>query len=87
MPSLSPRLRPGPLLRWVLGLSLVVLWPCLGCSPGSPALCALALQDGGCSYHVELHCGDVQPCSGGSVQVLDAGSCVRDAAADIIGCS
>lgn len=86
MPSLSPGPPPGLLLGGVLGASLVAVG-LAACSPGSTALCALALPDGGCSYHVEVHCGDVPPCNAGSTQVLDAGTCVRDRAADIIGCS
>lgn len=57
------------------------------CSAGPPLLCELGLPDGGCSYHVELHCGDSEVCSAGSVQVLDAGSCVRDKASDVIDCT
>ncbi|MGO9829017.1 MAG: hypothetical protein ACLPJH_02685 [Myxococcaceae bacterium] len=67
----------------LLGVALA-----LACSPGPPVLCAVSLPDGGCTYHVEVHCGDLAVCSAGSVQVLDAGSCVRDTAADIImGCT
>ncbi len=65
----------------LLGLAL------LACSPGPPVLCAAALPDAGCAWHVEVHCGDGALCSPGSVQVLDAGSCVRDTGADVIGCS
>jgi hypothetical protein len=65
-----------------LGLALA-----LGCSAGPPVLCELGLPDGGCSYHVELHCGDSEVCSAGSVQVLDAGSCSRDTGADVIDCT
>jgi hypothetical protein len=57
------------------------------CTAGPPVLCAAQLPDGGCSYHVEVHCGDTAVCSNGSVQVLDAGSCERDPGADVIGCS
>ena len=70
-----------------LGLAASLLAAALACSPGSPVLCALNLPDGGCSYHVEVHCGDAPLCSGGSLQVLDAGTCVRDTADDVIGCS
>ena len=66
----------------LLGLALA-----LGCSAGPPVLCELGLPDGGCSYHVEVHCGDVALCSPGSTQVLDAGTCVRDTGADVIDCS
>jgi len=57
-----------------------------GCSVGPPVLCAEGLPDGGCTYHVEVHCQAVPFCSVGT-QVLDAGSCVHNQAADIIGCS
>jgi hypothetical protein len=59
----------------------------LGCSVGPPVLCELGLPDGGCSYHVEVHCSDEAQCTGGSVQVLDAGTCVRDTGSDVIGCT
>jgi len=59
----------------------------VACTAGPPVLCAAALSDGGCSYHVEVHCGDSASCSEGSVQVLDAGTCVRDTGADVIGCT
>ena len=58
-----------------------------GCSVGSPVLCAASLADGGCSYHVEVHCGDTALCRPGSTQVLDAGACVRDTSSDVISCS
>ncbi len=58
-----------------------------GCSVGSPVLCAAGLPDGGCSYHVEVHCGDTALCRPGSTQVLDAGACVRDTASDVISCN
>ncbi|MGO8970956.1 MAG: hypothetical protein ACLQDQ_15460 [Myxococcaceae bacterium] len=74
--------RPLLAVSGLLGVALA-----LACSPGPPVLCAVGLPDGGCSYHVEVHCGDLAVCSQGS-QVLDAGSCVRDTAADIImGCT
>ena len=59
----------------------------VACSPGSPVLCESGLPDGGCAWHVEVHCGNQPLCTAGSVQVLDAGSCVRDTSADVIGCS
>jgi hypothetical protein len=69
--------------RWAV---LALLAIAAACSPGAPTLCAQGLADGGCSYHVEVHCGSEQVCSAGSFQVLDAGACVRDKAADVIGC-
>jgi hypothetical protein len=59
----------------------------LGCTAGPPVLCVVDFPDGGCSYHVEVHCGDSALCSGGSVPVLDAGTCERDSSADVIGCT
>jgi hypothetical protein len=56
------------------------------CSVGPPVFCATGLPDGGCSYHVEVHCGDEPVCRAGSTQVLDAGTCERDKGADVIGC-
>jgi hypothetical protein len=73
------------LLLCVAGLVGLAL--ALGCTAGPPVLCALGLPDGGCSYHVEVHCGDSLVCSGKSVQVLDAGTCVRDPGADVIDCT
>jgi hypothetical protein len=74
--------------RCLLGApSLLFAALVLGCSAGPPALCAEGLPDGGCSYHVEVHCGDDTVCSPGSVQVLDAGTCTRDTAADVIDCT
>jgi hypothetical protein len=70
--------------RWA---ALALLALASSCAPGAPMLCAEGLADGGCSYHVEVPCGGgEQVCSAGSFQVLDAGVCVRDKAADIIGC-
>jgi hypothetical protein len=66
---------------------LIALAFAFSCSAGPPVLCAAGLPDGGCSYHVEVHCGDVALCSPGSTQVLDAGTCVRDTGADVIDCS
>jgi len=75
----EPRLLPVAfLLSCALGL---------GCSVGTPVWCAEGLPDGGCSYHVEVHCGDAALCSPGSTPVLDAGSCVRDTAEDVLSCS
>lgn len=56
------------------------------CTAGPPVLCAGDLADGGCSYHVEVHCGDEPVCRSGSFQVLDAGTCLRDKSQDVIGC-
>jgi len=67
----------------VVGAVLVLA---LACTAGPPVLCATDLPDGGCSYHVEVHCGDEPPCSNGSFQILDAGTCVRDKSQDVIGC-
>ena len=77
----------APLPRLVKLLASVCLpLLALACSSGSPVWCAVALPDAGCSYHVELHCGGGPLCSVGSVQVLDAGACVRDEAADVLDC-
>jgi hypothetical protein len=73
------RLRPRLAVAAVLAASLV-----LACTAGPPVLCAVGLPDGGCSYHVEVQCGDTASCTGGSTQVLDAGTCVRDTGADVI---
>jgi len=70
---------------WALGALVGVA--ALACSPGAPVLCAAVLPDAGCAWHVEVHCGDAAVCRAGSVQVLDAGSCVRDTGADVIGCN
>jgi hypothetical protein len=59
----------------------------VACTAGPPVLCVVDFPDGGCSYHVEVHCGDSALCSGGSLPVLDAGSCARDTGADVIGCT
>jgi hypothetical protein len=80
-PKPQPPTGLGPLV-----LGCLLGWA-LGCAPGSPVLCEAGLPDGGCSYHVEVHCGDAALCSAGSTQVLDAGTCIRDTAADVIGCS
>jgi len=79
--------RCGRLAPLLAAFSLLVPVLALGCSAGPPVLCAQGLADGGCSYHVEVHCGDGAVCSPGSVQVLDAGSCERDTGADVIGCT
>jgi hypothetical protein len=79
-PGSHTTLRPVALL--VLGLALAA-----GCSVGSPVLCVAGLPDGGCSYHVEVHCSDTALCRPGSTPVLDAGACVRDTSSDVIGCS
>lgn len=73
-----------PVLSVVAGLAAAAFLA--SCTAGPPVLCAAGLPDGGCSYHVEVHCGDEAVCSAGSVQVLDAGTCVRDRGADVIGC-
>ncbi len=75
------------LRRPLLALTALLGAAALACSPGPPVLCAAALPDAGCAWHVEVHCGGGAVCSPGSVQVLDAGSCVRDTGADVIGCS
>ena len=89
--TLAPPLHPAPRPpRRAAVLALGCLLACavgFGCSPGSPVLCAAGLPDGGCSYHVEVHCGDAAACRAGSTEVLDAGTCVRDTAADVIGCT
>jgi hypothetical protein len=67
---------------------LLVLTGCaalVGCTTDPPILCASGLADGGCSYHVEVHCGDLDECGAGT-QVLDAGSCLHDSSKDVIGC-
>jgi len=78
-PHAVPRL--GLALAPVLGMAAL-----LACSSGTPVWCATGLPDGGCSYHVEVHCGGAAACSPGGTQVLDAGSCVRDVTADALGC-
>jgi hypothetical protein len=72
--------------RLALVAALLALAPVVACSSGPPVLCAAGLADGGCSYHVEVHCGDEAVCRPGSFQVLDAGACVRDQGSDVIGC-
>jgi hypothetical protein len=79
----SPRASAG--VRWALLVAVGHL--AVACTAGPPVLCAAQLADGGCSYHVEVHCGDTAVCSEGSVQVLDAGTCVRNPGADVIGCT
>ena len=82
------RVPSATLRRPLLALaSLCGALAALACSSGSPAWCEVALPDGGCSYHVELHCSGGAVCSPGSVQVLDAGSCLRDVSADILDCT
>lgn len=70
----------------VIGAVAAVLAFAAACTAGPPVLCATTLADGGCSYHVEVHCGDEPVCRSGSFQVLDAGTCVRDKSQDVIGC-
>jgi len=73
--------------RWKTRLALagfLAATLALACTAGPPVLCAVGLPDSGCSYHVEVQCGDTAGCSGGSTQVLDAGTCVRDTGADVI---
>jgi hypothetical protein len=65
---------------------LALLALAASCSAGAPVLCVVELSDGGCSYHVEVHCGSEPVCSAGSFQVLDAGACQRDKGSDVIGC-
>jgi len=70
----------------VLGAAAAAVSLAAACTAGPPVLCATNLADGGCSYHVEVHCGDEPLCRTGSYQVLDAGTCVRDNGQDVIGC-